>query len=336
MKETYFLGGITSEGFHTRFTELLNHPDYYAYILKGGPGTGKSTLMKKIAAEAIEAEEDAELFYCSSDPESLDAVVLRGRKIIVADGTAPHIFEPVYPGINGEIINLGSLLNKSKLSVHFGKITEYTNESKRFRERVNRLVRGAASVNSDIYNMAYEALNTDKLTAYCNDFAARHITVKNRYKSTPGKLSYRQLSALTLNGYTTMPVSEKYTAYTVKDPFFAASDFFLRLLAEYALNMGIDVTVSEFTLIPNFTFEYVLLKDHGIAPGISCISLKNFYDSTKLSMNKEKLIFSKKLSRELSKGAAENMQCALEFHNKTEEFYSDAMNWDGLKTVLPF
>lgn len=52
--------------------------------------------MKKIAGELSEIDEP-ELYYCSSDPDSLDAVVFRKIKAIIVDGTSPHVFEPDYP-----------------------------------------------------------------------------------------------------------------------------------------------------------------------------------------------------------------------------------------------
>ena len=65
MQQSYFLGGVTANGFRTHFSEQILRPDFYTYILKGGPGTGKSTLMKRIAAAF--PDEPVSLYYCSSD-----------------------------------------------------------------------------------------------------------------------------------------------------------------------------------------------------------------------------------------------------------------------------
>lgn len=47
-KQIYFLGGTSPSGFQSKFLEQIKAPGFYTYILKGGPGTGKSTLMKKL------------------------------------------------------------------------------------------------------------------------------------------------------------------------------------------------------------------------------------------------------------------------------------------------
>ena len=90
MSEKYFLGAMTQNGFSTEFGKIMADKEYFTFILKGGAGTGKSSLMKKIAAE-FEPTEDVTRFYCSSDPASLDAIVLHTSKAIICDGTASEI-----------------------------------------------------------------------------------------------------------------------------------------------------------------------------------------------------------------------------------------------------
>ena len=58
MSEKYFLGAMTQNGFSTEFGKIMADKEYFTFILKGGAGTGKSSLMKKIAAE-FEPTEDA-------------------------------------------------------------------------------------------------------------------------------------------------------------------------------------------------------------------------------------------------------------------------------------
>jgi ABC-type lipoprotein export system ATPase subunit len=43
-----FPGGNTSEGFYSYYPFLLEKGTKRIFVIKGGPGVGKSTLMKKI------------------------------------------------------------------------------------------------------------------------------------------------------------------------------------------------------------------------------------------------------------------------------------------------
>lgn len=87
----YFLGANAPTGFYSLYNHLLPPEQARAiYILKGGPGCGKSTLMRKIGAWAEEAEMETEYILCSGDPDSLDAVILPGKAVAIVDGTAPQ------------------------------------------------------------------------------------------------------------------------------------------------------------------------------------------------------------------------------------------------------
>ncbi|MDE5976915.1 MAG: PRK06851 family protein [Turicibacter sp.] len=110
----YFACANSSRGFYNFFESNLQGLEQL-YILKGGPGTGKSTLMKKVGKHFHELGYDIELIYCSSDPDSLDGVLIPALKVGIVDGTAPHVIEPTAPGAIEQYVNLGIAWNKEKL-----------------------------------------------------------------------------------------------------------------------------------------------------------------------------------------------------------------------------
>lgn len=64
------------------------------YFIKGRPGTGKSTFLKRFRKEAADRGFDTETYYCSFDPKSLDMVVVRELSLCIFDSTAPHEMFP--------------------------------------------------------------------------------------------------------------------------------------------------------------------------------------------------------------------------------------------------
>ena len=112
----YFLGANAPTGFYSLYDHLLPPEQARAiYILKGGPGCGKSTLMCRVGAWAEEAGLKTEYILCSGDPDSLDAVVLPERGAAIVDGTAPHVVEPKYPGAVERYVNMGDCYDKGAL-----------------------------------------------------------------------------------------------------------------------------------------------------------------------------------------------------------------------------
>ncbi|HHY25187.1 MAG TPA: hypothetical protein GX523_00275 [Desulfitobacterium dehalogenans] len=110
-----FPGGVTYLGFHSYYNYLADAAAQHIYIIKGGPGVGKSTFMKKIGEEMLKAGFDLEYHCCSSDNHSIDGIVIPELKIALLDGTAPHVVDPKTPGAVDEIINLGEYWNESLL-----------------------------------------------------------------------------------------------------------------------------------------------------------------------------------------------------------------------------
>lgn len=123
----YFGAANGYSGFRSQFGEIFNsHNMEKLYILKGGPGTGKSTILKRILADKRYEGCYKEAVFCSSDPASLDGVILsrEGRKIAVLDGTAPHERDAVIPGAVDELINLGDGFDIGLLTSRRDKIKE--------------------------------------------------------------------------------------------------------------------------------------------------------------------------------------------------------------------
>lgn len=94
-KIQYFLGTNSAQGFISLYDELIDESQASAfYILKGGAGCGKSTLMKKIGEKMEEQGFTVEYILCSGDPDSLDGIYIPEKAVAIMDGTAPHGTEP--------------------------------------------------------------------------------------------------------------------------------------------------------------------------------------------------------------------------------------------------
>ncbi len=110
-----FPGGNTSKGFHSFYDQIIPEDAERIFVLKGGPGVGKSSFMRTIGEEFVNQGYDVELHYCSSDNRSLDGLVIKKANVALIDGTAPHVVDPKNPGAVDEILNLGEFWNESGL-----------------------------------------------------------------------------------------------------------------------------------------------------------------------------------------------------------------------------
>ena len=72
-ERAYFAASNSHKGFISYFNEIFRSSQIsHLYIIKGGPGTGKSRFIREIASDAEALGYDTEYYYCSSDQSSLD------------------------------------------------------------------------------------------------------------------------------------------------------------------------------------------------------------------------------------------------------------------------
>ena len=73
----FFMGANTPQGFYGFLDDLYDPDDgWRAFLIKSGPGTGKSSLMRRVLEHAVAQGEEPEAILCSSDPDSLDGVIV--------------------------------------------------------------------------------------------------------------------------------------------------------------------------------------------------------------------------------------------------------------------
>ncbi len=145
-----FPGGNTSKGFFSYYQYIINEEDARrVFILKGGPGVGKSSFMKKASEVMVQRGYDVEHMHCSSDNHSLDGVVIPGLGVALIDGTAPHVVDPKSPGVVDEIINLGDFWDEAALSRNREKVVRIKNEISGCFARAYRYLAAASCIYED-------------------------------------------------------------------------------------------------------------------------------------------------------------------------------------------
>ncbi len=101
-----FFGAATPKGafdFIQRLTASLPR----RIFIKGRPGSGKSTFLKKLSGEAENRGVDVQIFHCGLDPNSLDMLIFPKLGTAIFDSTSPHEYFPEREG--DEILDLYAL-----------------------------------------------------------------------------------------------------------------------------------------------------------------------------------------------------------------------------------
>ena len=170
LKERHlFPGGNTSKGFYSFYRYVLSQDDAKRILcIKGGPGTGKSTIVHALL-KIYTSLYPEEYHHCSSDPNSLDGVLIKELNIALLDGTSPHIVDPINPGAVDEILNMGDALDMDVLSKNKKEIISLNKEIGKNFKRAYRYLGSAKCIHDDWSSLNYESLDSNKIYAVCGD-----------------------------------------------------------------------------------------------------------------------------------------------------------------------
>ena len=165
MHNKFFAASNSSRGFTNYFKEVFCSADMI-YVIKGGPGTGKSSFMKRCSRRAEEKGYIVENYCCSSDADSLDGVLISGgdKSIGVLDGTAPHVWEPEFPGIGEQLVDLGQFWNGKLLHSQKNEIMALNRKKTSAYNKAYTYLRSCGNLRTVTDMLLRDVINKEKMT----------------------------------------------------------------------------------------------------------------------------------------------------------------------------
>ena len=342
----FFLGANTPGGFVGYIDDLYDAKDgWQAYIIKSGPGTGKSSLMRAVLDKLTDLGQEAEVICCSSDPNSLDGVLFPAMKMCILDGTAPHVIEPSYWGAVEQIIPLASCMDTALLHRQAPAVIAATDANKAMHARCRKFLGAAASLIGDSTRIAAECTDEAKAVRCAARIAAREF---GPLSETPGREKRRFLSAVAPDGLITFHETLQALCpriYAVEDDYGAASRLFFTELRQRALAAGLDIITCACPLAPYDKIEHLLVPSLGLGfttsnpwhkadfPVYRRIHAARFTDAEKLRLKRQLLSFNRRAARELLGEAVAISAEAKALHDKMEQFNIAAMDWQQAEDI---
>lgn len=260
----YYAGGNTARGFYSLYESNLEGLSRL-FILKGGPGTGKSSLMKKLGKEWNEKGYDIEYLHCSSDNDSIDGVIIRSLGIGIVDGTAPHVIEPKLPGAVEEYVNLGVAWDSAKLQAKKEQIEKISSEMSAAFTGAYTLFGEALRVHDEWEKIYIENMDFDKANAFTEELLGRLFEDKSLNKKAD--VRHRYLGAATPKGavdFVPNLTSGLAVRYLIKGRPGSGKSTMLKKIAAEAERRGFDTEVYHCGFDPH-SLDMIIVRELGFA-----------------------------------------------------------------------
>ncbi len=323
METVFFLGSCSCEGFVSHYDSLFQEVKTLN-IIKGGSGCGKSTFMRSIGRAAQDRGMDVGYILCSSDPDSLDGVLIPRLSLAYVDGTAPHVLEPLVCAGSANYINFGSFYDREGILANEEELFSLRNKNQTQYALAHSCLGAVGALIRGIQSQTDSPNYEEELKAIANCLCLSALPPK----MGKGKLSRRFLSAVTPLGLRICHQSPKILCpkvYALQDRYFLAP----RLLAyvqEKALAQGYDCIAGYSPLQAKGAPAYLLIPEAGAAfvshskllpyEGDSFCSID--LDSTVPAPLKQDLQYTEPLCRELLLATVKHLLKAKELHDRME------------------
>ncbi|MBR5322414.1 MAG: hypothetical protein IKU48_02570 [Clostridia bacterium] len=334
-EKKYFASANTEKGFVSYFNEIYGELDM-VYIIKGGPGTGKSSFIRKIADEAEANKYSVEYFYCSADPLSLDGIIIEDLNTAVIDGTSPHTYDPRYPGVKDKIIYLGDSWDDEKLQKNAETICELVNTKSKLYNNVYNYLAAVGRIEAEIKLYNKRALLYEKMQGAVERLSRGWKNGKVFSKKI------RPVEGISHAGHIMYDTYHNFAEnkYVIKDRY-GVGCLFMDMLLKKAENKALRVIYSPSYLdntnisalyLPDVSCSFVVDEDDDIDK--KQINMDRFIDVDELRKNKQKNRFARRCLNSLYEGVQKGFDEIYDVHTSLEKYYIDAMDFSKNAEIL--
>ncbi|WP_054694575.1 PRK06851 family protein [Syntrophomonas palmitatica] len=345
-----FPGGNTCFGFYSYYNYIVSPNVKRKIILKGGPGVGKSTFMRKMGEDFSSDGYDVEYHWCSSDNDSLDGVVIGDQELCILDGTAPHVVDPRFPGAVDEIINLGVYWNKKKLVKNRNVIVNLTQDIGRCFDRAYIRLKESRLAMEEWISYYHDAINEEAVNRNILALTLDFIPKNNTHAGSVRHLFAAAITPLGIVHRAESLLDSDLAVFAIKgSPGSGKTELFINIFNMINLH-GINAEVYHNPADPD-EIDLILLPTEKIALVNISSPLVDYETAISGRKIKRMLDFDALLSKEMIDTYAHNISSAQEryetavrdavshihnakeLHDELESYYTPAMDLDAIEQM---
>ncbi len=335
-EDAYFAACNSAEGFFSFYPQCFDAARIqHVYAVKGGPGTGKSRFLRDVAQYGERMGWQSEYIYCSSDPDSLDGVILAGESgcIALMDATAPHVYEPSHPGVREDIVNLGEFWDIDLLAEHTGEIAELNTKKSEAYRQAYRFLSCLGELTHTRDELVAPFVRRDAVTRFAERLT-QELPRGNGYRVQPALIgSVGMQGVISFDTY----FAKASDIFLIEDCR-GSAQYLMAALGEIAVKKNLSVRVSHDPILPekldgiffcDTRTAFVVANERECDAPHHRVSMRRFVQTSHMKRVRGLLNYTERMRRAMLDGATECLGRVKELHFCVEQIYMSAMNFEA-------
>lgn len=157
-----FASSHTTRGYYTFIPDLIKDLER-VYILKGAPGSGRSTFIRLVGEILSEQGLEVEFWISALDSITPDGVYIPQLNLAVVNGSLPASIDPRYPGVKEHLINLGEYWDQAAIEAQRQQIVELVDNIELSQQKAYDLLKELGRLKAEQRRINSRHINIEKI-----------------------------------------------------------------------------------------------------------------------------------------------------------------------------
>lgn len=259
----FYAGGNTAHGFFNLYESSLQGLTHL-FVLHGGPGTGKTKLIREVGDHMAQKGYELWFIHSASDNDSLDGVIIPALKVGIVNGTAPRVIETELSDEAIVYVDLEQAADKHRISQCKPEIDSLDEKIKQEHECAYSGFAEALRIHDE-----WEAIYIAKMNFQAaNDLTEEYIQslYGDQKLEKVSRVDHRFLGAATPKGAVDFVpnLTAGLKRYLVKGRAGSGKSTLLKKLAAEGIKRGFNVEIYHCGFDPN-SLDMIIVRELGFA-----------------------------------------------------------------------
>ncbi len=185
-------GSYTRQGYFSFVPQLIEGLERL-WVLKGPAGSGKSGFIRALGENLADQGYEVEFWLSAMEPGSAEGIFMPHLNAAVVNGSLPQPVDPPFPGVNGELINLGEGFKGERIEEWHQELVSMAARILHYNRLAENLIENSACLEDSCIEVQRSKIDREKLSRTMDE-------IEDSIFEAPAKERHFYACSLTVDG----------------------------------------------------------------------------------------------------------------------------------------